>query len=161
MKCSVCANDMQTKDFGGVHVDVCSSCKGMWFDWNELKNLDEHNEGLGAALVEALECSQKKNDDRGQINCPKCQKPMISHNYQSQKYVTVDECYLCGGFFLDSGELKVIRDNFLTESERDALVIQIIGDIPKTEMPDVPENIPGTEDRREAVSNFITKLFMK
>lgn len=161
MNCPACSSEMQEKDFGGVHVDVCPSCKGIWFDWLELKKLDEQNEGMGQALVDSLEHGRNKADDRGKVKCPKCFKPMIDHNYQSQTRVTVDECYLCGGFFLDAGELKVIRDNFLTETERDTIVIQMINNLPKEPMPDIPENIPGTETRREAVHKFITTLFTK
>lgn len=123
MNCPVCETAMIEEDFGGVLIDVCSNgCNGIWFDWFELEKLDETHEGLGSALKSALENSRVKEDDRGKINCPKCFKPMVAHLYKSAKEVTVDECYLCGGFFLDSGELKIIRDNFMTEEQRDSFV---------------------------------------
>jgi len=55
---------------------------------------------------------------------------MHEHKYSSAKEVNVDECYGCGGFFLDSGELKVIRENYMSESERDAYVQKLIDDTP-------------------------------
>ena len=54
MKCPVCSKEMVQENFG-VNVDVCENgCKGIWFDQGELRRLDENNEGLGAALEQAL-----------------------------------------------------------------------------------------------------------
>ena len=132
MNCPVCKNEMVEKDFGGVMVDVCENgCKGIWFDWLELEKLDETGEGLGAALEEALSCQRQRDDNRGTINCPKCHKPMVAHLYKSAKDVTVDECYICGGFFLDSGELKVLREHFLSEDQRDVFVSKIMNAEPE------------------------------
>ncbi len=36
---------------------------------------------------------------------------MQNHKYKSLD-VVIDECYSCGGKFLDAGELKEIRDHF-------------------------------------------------
>ena len=110
MNCPVCQKQMVTEDFGGVSVDVCrDGCKGIWFDWFELSKLDEKNEGMGAALQEALDYPRTNDANRGPINCPKCSVPLHRHLCTVDKEVSVDECYDCGGFFLDSGELKDIR----------------------------------------------------
>jgi len=42
----------------------------------------------------------------------------------------VDECYGCGGFFLDSGELKEIREHHMNSEERDAYIQKLIVDTP-------------------------------
>ncbi|MBU0469661.1 MAG: zf-TFIIB domain-containing protein [Candidatus Omnitrophica bacterium] len=127
MNCPVCETAMIEEDLGGVLIDICSNgCNGIWFDWFELEKLDETHEGLGKALTAALQSSRAKDDDRGKIKCPKCFNPMVAHLYKSAKEVTVDECYVCGGFFLDSGELKVIRENFMTEEQRESYVNDII-----------------------------------
>ncbi|MBA7638567.1 hypothetical protein ES703_46223 [subsurface metagenome] len=55
---------------------------------------------------------------------------MHAHKYSKAKEVNVDECYGCGGFFLDSGELKVIRENYMSESERDIYVQKLVADTP-------------------------------
>ncbi|UCD57386.1 MAG: zf-TFIIB domain-containing protein, partial [Candidatus Hydrogenedentota bacterium] len=114
MKCPLCKKEMVEEDFGGVKVDVCViGCRGMWFDWFELSQLDDKHEGFGNALKEALDYPRVKDERRGEINCPKCGIPMLRHKYESAKEVNVDECYGCGGIFLDSGELKVIRDTHM------------------------------------------------
>ena len=132
MKCPVCHEEMIEEDFGGAMVDVCKNgCKGIWFDWFELRKLDEKNEGFGKALQEALHYSRLNDENRGRVNCPKCGVPMHTHKYQSSKEVNVDECYACGGFFLDSGELKVIRDTYMSKREEEEYLQKILDDIPE------------------------------
>ncbi|OHB85748.1 MAG: hypothetical protein A2Z38_11475 [Planctomycetes bacterium RBG_19FT_COMBO_48_8] len=122
---------MVEEDFGGVSVDVCKNgCKGIWFDWGELMNLDENHEGVGRVLEEALKSPRQNNPTRGPLNCPKCGIKMREHKYRNAKEVSVDECYSCGGFFLDSGELKQIRDNYMSEDEREVYVQSLVGETP-------------------------------
>lgn len=132
MNCPVCGMLMTEEDFGDVQVDVCKSgCKGIWFDWSELKQLDENNEGLGRALEEALKKPRVNDADREPLKCPKCGITMYAHKYSNAKEVNVDECYACGGFFLDSGELKEIRDNYMSEEERSAYVQKLVNGMPE------------------------------
>jgi len=127
MDCPVCKGNMTEEDFGGVMVDVCKEgCKGIWFDWIELLKLDESHEGAGQALAEALLSDRGKDDNRGKINCPKCSKPMVAHLYQSSKEITVDECYICGGFFLDAGELKIIKETFMSDDQRESYASHLV-----------------------------------
>ena len=124
MNCPACGKPMAEADFGDVQVNICKDgCRGIWFDWGELTRLDENNEGIGKALEDALKHSAAGDvKQRPQLNCPRCPAPMRSHKYKSNKDVSVDECYACGGFFLDSGELRRIRENFMSEAARDAYV---------------------------------------
>lgn len=131
MNCPACGMSMVEEDFGGILVDVCKNgCKGIWFDWGELKELDENHEGVGKALEEALNSPRQNNADRGPLFCPKCGIKMREHKYKHAKEVSVDECYACGGFFLDSGELKQIRDNYMNEDERETYVRRLVSETP-------------------------------
>lgn len=131
MNCPVCSKLMVEEDFGDVRVDVCGhGCKGIWFDWQELGRLDEDHEGLGNALEEALNSLRVNDAGRQPLACPKCGLPMHTHKYKNAKQINVDECYACGGFFLDSGELRVIRDSYMSEQERDAYVRSLAGGAP-------------------------------
>ena len=153
MNCPVCQKEMVVENFGGVNVDVCKTgCKGMWFDWMELAKLDEQNEGLGSALQEALSYERINDENRGQIKCPKCGLPMHIHKYESAKEVNIDECYQCGGFFLDSGELKAIRENFMSEAERDAYTQKLLES--SAEFKNEQANLEKEKTRTEAVRNF-------
>ncbi len=131
MKCPACGEEMTTEDFG-IEVDVCESgCKGIWFDHGELVKLDEQSEGLGAALENALRSPRRNDDDRDPIRCPKCDIPMHTHKYNRAKAINVDECYGCGGFFLDSGELTEIRDHFMDDAEVAAYTAQMSKAVPE------------------------------
>ena len=153
MDCPSCGEAMVEQDFGGAMVDFCKNgCKGIWFDWGELTRLDEEHEGLGPALEEALSSPKISDADRGQIACPKCGIPMRIHKYKSAKDVRVDECYGCGGFYLDSGELKAIRDKFITEEEREAYCQQLMNDIP--EVQEFKEELAASEERLKAMKKF-------
>ena len=54
----------------------------------------------------------------------------MSRRRQRSKEVNVDECYKCGGFLLDSGELKEIRDTYMSDAEVKAYVAQIVNSTP-------------------------------
>ncbi len=130
MKCPACGKDMVRENFG-VNVDVCENgCKGIWFDQGELRMLDEKDEGLGAALEAGLRSPRRNDANRGPLNCPKCSIPMHTHGYARDQAVNVDECYKCGGFFLDSGELKAIRDNYMSDADVKVYADQIIASVP-------------------------------
>lgn len=153
MNCPVCQKAMVVEDFGGVKIDVCKSgCKGLWFDWFELGKLDEQNEGLGKALQQALSYKRVNDKNRGQIKCPKCSIPMHVHKYQSDKEVNIDECYECAGFFLDSGELKSIRENFMSEEERQVYTQKLINELP--EYRQAQDDLEKEKVRAEAVRRF-------
>lgn len=160
MKCPVCSNEMIEKDFGGVMIDVCENgCKGLWFDWFELEKLDENHEGAGEALRDALEADRFSDEGRGQINCPKCNIPMHVHKYRHEHSVSVDECYQCAGFFLDAGELKAIRDGFLSEAEIKEFTDNIIKDIPGAAA--AQDDAPKLKVRKNALYKFSQYLASK
>jgi Zn-finger nucleic acid-binding protein len=56
---------------------------------------------------------------------------MHIHKYRSSKSVDVDECYSCGGFFIDSGELALIRDSFMNQEQEEAYVNTLIANMPE------------------------------
>lgn len=131
MDCPVCKQGMTEEDFGGIEVQVCASgCKGLWFDYSELSRLDESNEGVGRALQDALAAPRANEADRAALTCPKCNVPMHQHLYKSEKEVNVDECYTCGGFFLDAGELKAVRDNHMSEQDESAYAQKLLDNLP-------------------------------
>jgi Zn-finger nucleic acid-binding protein len=122
---------MVEQDFGGVHVDFCKNgCKSMWFDWMELSNLDESNEGFGTALEEALKNPRANDTNRGTINCPICGIPMYTHRFKKALEVNVEECVNCGGFFLDSGELTVARDTHMGDEEYQEYLDGLMEEVP-------------------------------
>ena len=41
MNCPVCVSPLQPVDRGGIEIDVCSRCRGVWLDRGELDKLIE------------------------------------------------------------------------------------------------------------------------
>ena len=52
MKCPACSNEMTQVLVQDITLDVCEDgCGGIWFDWFELKRVDEPHEALGADVL--------------------------------------------------------------------------------------------------------------
>jgi len=65
--CPVCDRPMQREAMGGVHLDVCRSCKGVWFDHHELEAVWKAQAGM--ALERRREGSRLANagEDAGDV----------------------------------------------------------------------------------------------
>lgn len=160
MKCPACGENMVQKDFGGIIVDVCESgCSGVWFDWFELSKLDESNEGFGPELQSFLRKDQMLERTKEHIKCPKCGIPMHVHKYQSSKKVIVDECYACGGFFLDAGELSQIRKSFMTEGEEASYISKLVDGMPEFAV--AQDDLQKKKMRTRAINGFTKHLRFK
>jgi Zn-finger nucleic acid-binding protein len=55
---------------------------------------------------------------------------MHRHKFKSAREVDVDECYVCGGLFLDSGELKAIETGSLSEEEAQDYYEKLVSEMP-------------------------------
>ena len=120
--CPACGKEMKKvyiKDCDKV-VDVCSQgCGGLFFDNQELKFFDEQNEDVDA-ILELLEGKSFIHVDTSETRiCPVCNVPMVKNCSSGTNEIQIDECYTCGGKFLDFGELEGLREEFATDEERD------------------------------------------
>ena len=103
----------------GVYVDVClNGCGGIYFDNRELDKFDEKHENIDT-ILEAIKNKQFKQVDTTEKRiCPVCKTPMVKHFMSVKKEVEIDDCYGCGGKFLDYGELQKIRSQYNNNEER-------------------------------------------
>ncbi|MHC5055270.1 MAG: TFIIB-type zinc ribbon-containing protein [Planctomycetota bacterium] len=83
----------------GVRVDSCPSCRGMWFERDELA---AHSAAVEGRLVPGTDASVSRR------RCPVCGVPMTKFRYSGTE-VEVDLCEECRGVWLDLGELKSIE----------------------------------------------------
>ena len=104
-----------------INLDVCvNGCGGIYFDNREFKTVDEPHEDI-SPLIKALEGKTFKKVDESETRiCPVCGMNMVKHYASAKHEVQIDECYGCGGIFLDNGELEKIRAEYATEEERAA-----------------------------------------
>jgi len=105
VKCPACGNGMEEVKIQEILVDVCrGGCGGLWFDWMELKKVDEPHEAAGQDLLEVERDPQVVVDEQERRVCPHCTDVVMMRHFASvQRNVEVDECPKCGGFFLDHG----------------------------------------------------------
>ena len=130
IECPACGKTMK-KIFipdAGINIDICADgCGGIFFDNREFEKFDEQNENVEQILKELegkkFKARTDKNDDRF---CPACGAKMVK-NFSSVKHeIEIDECYSCGGKFLDNSELGKIRAEYKTAAERGEDIINHI-----------------------------------
>lgn len=133
MKCPVCSNVLSQITAKDVTVDVCDGgCGGIWFDNFELKRFDEPHDTAGEALLKVHVNETLHIDYTQKRNCPRCADVlMMRHYFSAQRRVEVDECPNCGGYWLDAGELALIRKELGHDKERKQATDQILSAMSK------------------------------
>lgn len=112
MKCSRCKTvelKIQVKgdDTDPVEIDVCSACGGIWLDASELAKLDD-NFFVNMEAIPYSPAAVSETDNI--VNCPRCADTFLFKVHpEGHEDVVVDKCPLCGGFWLDKGELEKLR----------------------------------------------------
>jgi len=109
MKCPKCSGNLESKSFKKVFIHECSSCHGMWFDKDELKQAkDSADEDLRWLDFEIFEEKDNKFS-RKESNrvCPKDETKLDSLTY-SDSSIVIDACSVCNGVWLDSNEFNRI-----------------------------------------------------
>jgi Zn-finger nucleic acid-binding protein len=96
---------------GGVDVDVCEDCGGLWLDRLELDLFADAASVMGDALTAHLrQLTTSLVDHSVRPRCPRHPDVvMMRRPYSATVPVEVDECPECGGTWLDAAELTAIR----------------------------------------------------
>lgn len=131
LRCPACGTEME-KIFvpsEGVNIDICvNGCGGIFFDNREFQMFDEKNENIDE-IIKAIENKEfKKVDESLARYCPACGAKMTKNFSSVKKQIQIDECYSCGGKFLDNGELEAIRDEYESNTERTADTMKYLYD---------------------------------
>lgn len=108
MNCPRCNTGLSEQKFKGIEVDRCPDCKGLWLDFPELDQLEDHvmdddrRKGM-------MEYARRESD----IACPHCASMMETFNYRAHD-LPIDSCREGHGFWLDKGEedrvLEVMKE---------------------------------------------------
>jgi len=118
--CPACGKKMQKiyMPEQKVNLDVCTNCGGIYFDNREFDKFDENCEDI-TPLVNLFENKTfAETDTSNERICPVCGMKMVKNYASANHEIQVDECYSCGGKFLDNGELEKIRAQYETEEAR-------------------------------------------
>ncbi len=110
-----------------LQIDVCQTCRGIWFDKNELTQA--HTEGqLPDKLMGRPNLTRDKvicqscgaHNERSKKICERCQAPLefmcpvCSEQLEEVPVgnVQIDRCNKCQGVWLDGGELALLFDEY-------------------------------------------------
>lgn len=153
MKCPKCEEQLKEVPFQGVKVDSCSSCKGYWFEKDELRKAkDEKEESLNWMDIDLWENDEKFRITKDEILCPDCGMPLYEVNYGDSN-IKVDVCNVCEGMWLDEGEFrKIIK--YLKEKGGDKIMQEYF----KTLLEETGEVVLGPDSLEEEVKDLLTVL---
>ncbi len=106
MNCIKCAGTLIRVTIEDVEVDRCDGCGGIWFDAGELQRV------RGKRDIELLrsKARPRRDDDERRARCPRCQGEGLLVQVASwDADIHIDTCAVCGGQWLDAGELELLR----------------------------------------------------
>ncbi|MCM1339645.1 MAG: zf-TFIIB domain-containing protein [Muribaculaceae bacterium] len=121
LKCPACGKEMEKVFIQsvGINLDICTQgCGGIYFDNREFKHFDEKNDDISAIIEKLKNKTFEKVNSNADRFCPNCSSKMVKNHSSIKQNIEIDECYNCGGKFLDNDELIKIREEYDTEEER-------------------------------------------
>ena len=89
--------------------------------------------------------------------CPNCGAKMVKNSTSIKKTIEVDDCYSCGGKFLDNEELIKIREEYENNEQRDADILKYVYSSVGKEMEEIDKNYAKSITNR----NMAQKLFYR
>src|SRR5690242_15327635 len=95
LSCPKCRAAMEKVSFGGVTVDRCVSCRGIWFDATEREQLRDTE---GAELLDTSPAAAPKvapPHHGAKLLCPVCHTPMIRMTDHDQPHIHFESCTVC------------------------------------------------------------------
>lgn len=165
INCPACGKEM-TEIFierAQCHVDIClDGCGGIYFDNREFKKIDEQLESIDE-IKSALEGKTfEKVDETFKRICPVCGMKMVKNSTSIKGSVIIDDCYNCGGKFLDFGELDKIRAEYPTEEARSKAVVEYLKNNMGSEFEEMHAHklIANKKEQKQGfLKSFINKFF--
>lgn len=106
MKCVKCDGVLRRVDVEDVELDRCDACSGIWFDSGELQKI------LGKKSIDRIRsmAEASKDDDARRATCPRCKgEGKLVQVTSLTSDIHIDTCAVCGGQWLDGGELEILR----------------------------------------------------
>jgi len=123
--CPVTKTLLTSVEADGVRIDYSPVSGGIWFDNYELRKFDEPHEEVPAVLLELV--PERTDLPRlPRYECPVDGTPMQRHVFSYKQAVEIDECPLCGGIWLDWGELGKIRELYPDAAARQMVADEIV-----------------------------------
>ena len=106
--CPTCGVPLDEQLHGGVHVDVCSECAGVWIDW-----MDGELENVGAKIP--LPSRPTSTSSGGDGGCPLCATKLDTDSIGN---VSIARCGSCAGAWVSHASLVALRAG-ITDDDTD------------------------------------------
>lgn len=106
--------------FGGIEVESCTDCHGLFFDEFEKERLRKLKGADAIDLGDPKKGQAFNRVDR--IQCPRCTSLMIRMVDPDQPHIWFEHCTVCGGSFFDAGEFKDLKHHTILDFFRDLTV---------------------------------------
>ncbi|WP_437602040.1 zf-TFIIB domain-containing protein [Sorangium sp. So ce590] len=117
MNCPKCTASMDVITFGGVDVDRCTACGGIWFDSREKESLKAME---GSQQIDTGDPAVgRKNNQIRRVPCARCSTPMVRMVDPQQPHIWYESCSVCGGVYFDAGEFRDYKEHTLSDFFRD------------------------------------------
>lgn len=104
MQCPRCHTDLIVVEYHDIELDYCPACEGLWFDHGEMELVASQ---MGSS-IDGVVPRQPAETNEKNLKCPECQKAMDKRLLGTVDPVVADVCRLCGGLWLDHGELEQV-----------------------------------------------------
>ncbi len=105
MICLECNEPTIVVEYEQIELDVCPTCRGVWFDANELDILLE-SLGLPADPEELMRVGREGLPEKKR-RCPYCRHKM-QEVHIGDRGVVIDRCPRGHGLYFDGGELDTV-----------------------------------------------------
>ena len=111
MHCPACNRLLRSLTISGVSVDMCErGCGGVWLDQGELGAFDSLSDATISLLLKIPVDPVIRVNLNDRRRCPRCSNVVLMrHFFSPTRAVTIDECPVCGGIWLDHGEFERIH----------------------------------------------------
>ncbi|MBC7773320.1 MAG: zf-TFIIB domain-containing protein [Pyrinomonadaceae bacterium] len=114
MACPKCQAPMSVVTAEEIAVDRCTACAGLWLDALELDKLMDSRRTAKQVDV-GPEADRQKLPQEKRYRCPRDRSDLIVLTDLGQRHIKYESCTVCGGIFLDAGELKDLDELTLRE----------------------------------------------
>jgi Zn-finger nucleic acid-binding protein len=152
LPCPVCTVLMPSRAIGGVGVNECPSCNGLWVPGGSFETLVKRAIAAREQRGDSIEPPRHTGGNpvsHGVVyrNCPVCDSHMQRRNFQRRSGVILDWCHN-HGTWLDADELEQVAGFILSGGKMDATAAGLGGVIRGEMQAELRSSMPGSDEAR-------------
>lgn len=116
--CPRCHGAMRSLRAGEILLDRCDTCLGLWFDTLELDKIAQNRKAVAALDPTPTHPTHASPHRPHSMLCPRDRSTLITMHALGQPHIPYESCTVCGGAFLDPGELADLSELNIRERLR-------------------------------------------